>query len=353
MLRTASIARRPLTAPLSAAVLVAGLAVTGAAGAQAGGVRQDLARFTTVPGDPTVLVVDTEHDVDADEIRMTVAPFTVTSAADKPIDGERGLETDVEFPYDSELERGVVDVVGARRVLADEGVDHVVLTLYVDGRETGSAVYGPDADLGDDVPGELVGAYGPQDYDFAYRPDADERTLLSAPGSRMVYLQGGPSSGTPGGGVTVLAEEPQHGRLVVVPGVEGAQDQTGFDAWVYIADEGFTGRDEATFEIRRDGEKKTLAVTYSIGDERADDVPLGVEHGALPYAEARVLAQLGAGEDPAAAEDPAPTAPDAEHAVPGKVQTGDEAAWWAVGLGALGAGALVAARRRFGLGEAR
>ncbi|MGC5048129.1 hypothetical protein [Micrococcus porci] len=91
MLRTASIARRPLTAPLSAAVLVAGLAVTGAAGAQAGGVRQDLARFTTVPGDPTVLVVDTEHDVDADEIRMTVAPFTVTSAADTPIAGERGL----------------------------------------------------------------------------------------------------------------------------------------------------------------------------------------------------------------------------------------------------------------------
>ncbi|UBH23995.1 hypothetical protein KW076_08835 [Micrococcus porci] len=105
----------------------------------------------------------------------------------------------------------------------------------------------------------------------------------------MVYLQGGPSSGTPGGGVTVLAEEPQHGRLVVVPG----------------------------------------------------------EQGALPYAESHVLAQLGAGEDPA------PTAPDAEHAVPGKVQTGDEAAWWAVGLGALGAGALVAARRRFGLGEAR
>ncbi|MGC5048130.1 hypothetical protein [Micrococcus porci] len=175
-----------------------------------------------------------------------------------------------------------MDVVGARRVLADEGVDHVVLTLYVDGRKTGSAVYGPDAHLGDDV-----------------------------------------------------------------PGVEGAQDQTRFDAWVYIADEGFTGRDEATFEVRRDGKKKTLAVTYSIGDERADDVPLGVEQGALPYAESRVLAQLGAGEDPA------PTAPDAEHAVPGKVQTGDEAAWWAVGLGALGAGALVAARRRFGLGEAR
>lgn len=37
------------------------------------------------------------------------------------------------------------------------------------------------------------------------------------------------------------------------------------------------------------------------------------------------------------------------HTVPSKVQTGDEAAWWLAGVSALGAGALVAARRRLGL----
>ena len=43
------------------------------------------------------------------------------------------------------------------------------------------------------------------------------------------------------------------------------------------------------------------------------------------------------------------SAPAEDHSVPEKVETGDEAAWWLAGVAALGAGALVAARRRFGL----
>ena len=111
-----------------------------------------------------------------------------------------------------------------------------------------------------------------------------------------------------------------------------------------------------------------LVVTFSIGDPRAADPHLGVQGTGLPFDEARVWEALEAqGEDDAseapAPESPATPAPDStdapeasepsepagEHTVPETVETGSGQAWWLAALGALGAGGLVAARRRFGL----
>ena len=137
-----------------------------------------------------------------------------------------------------------------------------------------------------------------------------------------------------------------------------------------MADEGFTGTDQAVFTITDEatGEEKTLVVTFSIGDPRAADPHLGVQGTGLPFDEARVWEALEAqGEDDAseapAPESPATPAPDSadapeasepsepagEHTVPETVETGSGQAWWLAALGALGAGGLVAARRRFGL----
>ena len=58
-------------------------------------------------------------------------------------------------------------------------------------------------------------------------------------------------------------------------------------------------------------------------------------------------AESGHPEKPAKPAKPAES-DTAEHTVPTKVQTGDEAAWWLAGIAALGAGALVRFRKAFG-----
>ena len=57
-------------------------------------------------------------------------------------------------------------------------------------------------------------------------------------------------------------------------------------------------------------------------------------------------AQPSTPAEPTAPTPSAPAEDGGEHAVPGKVQTGDQAIWLVAALGALGAGALVAVRRR-------
>ena len=354
---------RPLSTALAAAVLAGGLAATAAAPALAAPAETtDGSNSGAFWPDPENGRFTTQHSVK--DVRITVAPYTVTSGEDELLSGEKGKETDVEFSYDAELERGIIDFTEQRRVLGENGTGDVVFTLYTDGDQTATAHFGPDADLSDATPGELKGVYGPQSYDTTMRPTVDHVTLMSAPGSRMVYLQGGPGGDAPGMVTLTVTEQPKHGTLVVVPR-EGESETVGHRQWestVYVADEGFTGTDQAVFTVTDQLDPsitRTLVVTFSVGDERADDTVLDPTSGGLPYDEARVWAALAeqGGDDAAPAEPADPAEPvaddDAEqpapgdHTVPDAVETGNGQAWSLAALGALGAGGLVAARRRF------
>lgn len=383
---------RPLSTALAAAVLAGGLAASTAApafaapaettdGSQFG--RFDGATFGSTELSPLTGRFQTWHAVK--DVRVTVAPFypafTDLEEISYDVPGEMGPETDVDFTYDAELEAGYVDVLEQRRVLGEEGTAGAVFTLYVDGKATATLVFGEDRNLGDDVPGMFLDARGPQAYEFGGRPTVDHQTHLAAPGSRLVHLPGNSSGDVPGGApiedsTMTVAEQPEHGTLVELPRVGDptvwtpGEERGSWASTVYVADEGFTGTDQAVFTLTDGGtgEQKTLVVTFSIGDPRAADPHLGVQGTGLPFDEARVWEALEAqGEDDAseapAPESPATPAPDStdvpeasepsepagEHTVPETVETGSGQAWWLAALGALGAGGLVAARRRFGL----
>lgn len=379
---------RPLSTALAAAVLAGGLAATAAAPALAAPAETTDGwqnghfvggTFGSTELSPRTGSFYTQHAVK--DVRVTVAPFypafTDLEEISYKVPGEMGPETDVEFTYDAELEAGYVDVLEQRRVLGEEGTTGAVFTLYVDGKATATLVFGEDRNLGDDVPGMFLDARGPQAYEFGARPTVDHQTRLAAPGSRLVHLHGNSSGDAPVGDSTrTVVEQPEHGTLVELPRIGDPTNWTpdgangSFASTVYVADEGFTGTDQAVFTLTdgSTGEQKTLVVTFSIGDPRAADPHLGVQGTGLPFDEARVWEALEAqGEDDAseapAPESPATPAPDStdapeasepsepagEHTVPETVETGSGQAWWLAALGALGAGGLVAARRRFGL----
>lgn len=376
---------RPLSTALAAAVLAGGLAATAAAPAFAAPAETTDGwqnghfvggTFGSTELSPRTGSFYTQHAVK--DVRVTVAPFypsfTDLEEISYYVPGEMGPETDVEFTYDAELEAGYVDVLEQRRVLGEEGTAGAVFTLYVDGRGTATLIFGEDGNLGDDVPGMFLDARGPQAYDFGGRPTVDHQTRLAAPGSRLVHLAGNSSGDVPGADATMtVAEQPEHGTLVELPRIGDPANWTpdgangSFASTVYVADEGFTGTDQAVFTITDEttGEEKTLVVTFSIGDPRAADPHLGVQGTGLPFDEARVWEALEAqGEDDAseapAPESPATPAPDStdapeasepadEHTVPETVETGSGQAWWLAAVAAAGTGALVAGRRRFGL----
>lgn len=370
---------RPLSTALAAAVLAGGLAATAAAPALAAPAETTDGwqnghfvggTFGSTELSPRTGSFYTQHAVK--DVRVTVAPFypafTDLEEISYKVPGEMGPETDVEFTYDAELEAGYVDVLEQRRVLGEEGTTGAVFTLYVDGKATATLVFGEDRNLGDDVPGMFLDARGPQAYEFGARPTVDHQTRLAAPGSRLVHLHGNSSGDAPVGDSTrTVVEQPEHGTLVELPRIGDPTNWTpdgangSFASTVYVADEGFTGTDQAVFTLTdgSTGEQKTLVVTFSIGDPRAADPHLGVQGTGLPFDEARVweaLAEQG-GDDAAEPADPAePVADDdaeqptpGDHTVPDAVETGNGQAWSLAALGALGAGGLVAVRRRFGL----
>lgn len=371
---------RPLSTALAAAVLAGGLAASTAAPALAAPAETTDGwqnghfvggTFGSTELSPLTGRFSTLHAVK--DVRVTVAPFypsfTDLEEISYYVPGEMGPETEVDFTYDAELEAGYVDVLEQRRVLGEEGTAGAVFTLYVDGKATATLTFGEDGNLGDDVPGIFLDARGPQAYDFGGRPTVDHQTHLAAPGSRLVHLQGNSSGDAPGVATLTVTEQPEHGTLVELPRIGDPMNWTPDGAngsWastVYVADEGFTGTDQAVFTLTDDstGEQKTLVVTFSIGDPRAADPHLGVQGTGLPFDEARVWAALAeqGGDDatPAEPADPAePVADDdaeqpapGDHTVPDAVETGNGQAWSLAALGALGAGGLVAARRRFGL----
>ncbi|MEV4487903.1 hypothetical protein AB0J61_08795 [Micrococcus luteus] len=378
---------RPLSTALAAAVLAGGLAATAAAPALAAPAETTDGcqnghfvggTFGSTELSPRTGRFYTQHAVK--DVRVTVAPFypafTDLEEISYEVPGEMGPETDVEFTYDAELEAGYVDVLEQRRVLDEEGTAGAVFTLYVDGKATATLVFGEDRNLGDDVPGMFLDARGPQTCEFGARPTVDHQTHLAAPGSRLVHLQGNSSGDAPGVATLTVTEQPEHGTLVELPRIGDptvwtpGEERGSFASTVYVADEGFTGTDQAVFTITDEttGEEKTLVVTFSIGDPRAADPHLGVQGTGLPFDEARVWEALEAqGEDDEseapAPESPATPAPDStdapeasepsepadEHTVPETVETGSGQAWWLAAVAAVGTGALVAGRRRFGL----
>lgn len=378
---------RPLSTALAAAVLAGGLAATAAAPALAAPAETTDGwqnghfvggTFGSTELSPRTGRFSTQHAVK--DVRVTVAPFypafTDLEEISYKVPGEMGPETDVDFTYDAELEAGYVDVLEQRRVLGEEGTAGAVFTLYVDGKATATLVFGEDRNLGDDVPGMFLDATGPQAYEFGARPTVDHQTRLAAPGSRLVHLRGDSSGDAPGVATLTVTEQPEHGTLVELPRIGDPTNWTpdgangSFAGTVYVADEGFTGTDQAVFTLTdgSTGEQKTLVVTFSIGDPRAADPHLGVQGTGLPFDEARVWEALEAqGEDDEseapAPESPATPAPDStdapeasepsetadEHTVPETVETGSGQAWWLAAVAAAGAGALVAGRRRFGL----
>ncbi|MET3895571.1 hypothetical protein [Micrococcus sp. UYEF12] len=378
---------RPLSTALAAAVLAGGLAASTAAPALAAPAETTDGwqnghfvggTFGSTELSPLTGRFSTLHAVK--DVRVTVAPFypsfTDLEEISYYVPGEMGPETEVDFTYDAELEAGYVDVLEQRRVLGEEGTAGAVFTLYVDGKATATLVFGEDGNLGDDVPGIFLDARGPQAYDFGGRPTVDHQTHLAAPGSRLVHLQGNSSGDAPGVATLTVTEQPEHGTLVELPRIGDptvwtpGEERGSFASTVYVADEGFTGTDQAVFTLTdgSTGEQKTLVVTFSIGDPRAADPHLGVQGTGLPFDEARVWEALEAqGEDDAseapAQESPVTPAPDStdapeasepsepagEHTVPETVETGSGQAWWLAAVAAAGTGALVAGRRRFGL----
>ncbi|MDY6054963.1 hypothetical protein [Micrococcus sp.] len=370
--------RRALTAVLPAAVLIGGLGLASPALAVPAPTDDGQTAGYFVVGDSSTVRFYTEHAVQ--EATVTVAPYTVSPDSPEGFyAGQAGTPTTVDSSYDAELERGAVDLVAQRRVLGEAGTGYVAFSLDVDGRPAAQIIVGPDANLADATGGEILRVMGPQEYSTADRPTVDHRTLLAAPGSRMVYLQGNAEGDAPGNASLTVVTAPVHGRLVSVPaqGTPQVSDPSGgqdrFGSTVYVADAGFTGTDQAVFQVADDttGQVKTLVVTYAIGDQRADDMPLDPEAGGLPFDESVVWALLpadaGSSASPTAApsaSEPAqpsttaapaaqPTAPapsasetTGEHAVPERVQTGPEpvSGWTLLLLGAAGVGLFAAAR---------
>lgn len=368
------------SARLSAAVAVgAGLILASAPAASATSGIENTAHYTGTTGG--VARFHTYHEVQSRDLRVTVAPAESETSDDSGTTSfpATGPALDVPFTYDDELERGTVDIAQARRLLGEDGM--ILVTVDVTGGEHTpdmTIAYGPDADLSDSAPGDVLGGIGPMEYEFTRMPEIDRRTLLAAPGSRMVYLQGNTTGGAPGPATMTVTEGPRHGVLVQVPELRDGNMVLEYASTVYVAEEGFTGADSAVFTLTgENGVVRTLEVTYLVGDPRADDVPLDEYTGGLPYDESQVWAALkaqDAGDDapadddtrsdaPAADDDDtaAPAADDADksdtadtsdksdtgkHSVPDKVETGQGQAWWLAGLGALGAGALVALRPR-------
>lgn len=370
---------RPLSLTLATAVLAGGLGLTAAPASalEVDGVHHHALLGVNASTDTGT--VQTMYGMTGEDLRVTVAAVTAIHGDVLP-EFETGEEVEVEVSYEDDLEAGLFDITEARRSLGEDATGQVIFQAYLGGEISSSLVLDEDADLTDSDPGTVLSTVGPQDWDLSYAPILDRITVMSAPGSRMVYLTPGPDADGRSGAVTgKVVDGPEKGKLVAMP----KKGETG-SGWVYVADEGVTGEDEATFTLTAGDVTRTLVVTFSIGDERADDgyVP-SMWTKPLPYTEAEVLARLAetaAPEIPAPSASPtapaspstpaaptapassapttpapasaAPTAPapsEAEHTVPEKVQTGDGAAWWLAGLGTAAAAALVATRRRLGL----
>lgn len=340
--------RRP-AARLSAAVLGAGLVAPLALAAPALAVEGDGPRWSADHGpmsgyffqvdadSVTQAHFQTYHGYDPEDLTLLVAP----AGADHEPTGE-GVP--VPFTPVELIDGGVVDVQETRRLLGEAGTGPVVYHVAAGDTLLDMAmVVGADDDLSDERGGELVALVNPQDHSGMY-PLSWESEAALAPdvdglGIRRVMADIERSH------VSVV-DQPQHGELFTFRN----RDDGSLGAW-YLPEEDFVGTDTFTVDFHGDHVAGVETFTVTVGEP----LPAGVE-GLPDAADGAVGGEAIDLDDPttaamlAAFQEPAEeSAPAEEHAVPEKVETGDEAAWWLAGAAAVGAGVLVAARRRFGL----
>lgn len=132
-----------------------------------------------------------------------------------------------------------------------------------------------------------------------------------------------------------VADAPDHGRLV-----EGGGDYS------YAQERGYAGEDSFTLAVSDGAVTKTVDVHVLLTEDYLTfDFPRSswTTTCAWPTGEETPAAP---GNAPQA---PAESAPEADHVLPDRVETGNGAAWWFAGLAAAGLAVLVRFRRAFGL----
>ncbi|MEX3564759.1 hypothetical protein [Micrococcus endophyticus] len=282
-----------------------------------------------------------------------------------------GARMAVPFAAIGEVDGGRVDLLQARRDLGEEGAGRVRFGVTAHGQDLDFALtLAPDADLSDSSGAPV------EDVDDAFAWHLSDAPLMwssdvvMAPGVAALDVAHDVEESLLGHALPSIQAQPAHGELHVLRDRDRAQLRA-----VYVPDEGFTGTDTFTVDFHGDKVAHVQTVTVHVGralhaDLGAFDVDGdGVVNGrAMDPADPEDAALLAAlrGDDaspapaepsprpstpapaPSAGEPASPTAPE-EHEVPERVETGNGAAWLLASAAALGAGALVAARRRFAL----
>lgn len=306
------------------------------------------------------------------------------------------VSKDVPVPveYDAELGRGTVDLQQTRPMLGEAATGPVVYRMQVDGRTVALFGLQADADPADAQIAPTTDNGGASVLDFAQLPVDTTTTLLTT--AERPYALVGPLKAE--GATARLVTGPQHGTLVPVDttsfGMRADNLPVADSSFVYVAQQGFTGRDSVTFSYTDGTAVKQETVRISVGDPRVarfgDSLPAdgsrlrsvvdaaaakaraaapsastpSTTPTASPSTSAAPSASTPSASAPAPSTSAAPSAstpsaaapsastpaasqPAAEHEKPGAVQTGDGAAWWLAGFALVGGGALLAVRRAF------
>ncbi|MCG7422890.1 hypothetical protein MHY29_08685, partial [Micrococcus sp. ACRRV] len=289
------------------------------------------------------------------------ADLTVTVSPSDAEGTPTGPAAAVPFTAVDVLDGGTIDVLETRRILGEAGTGTVVYHVFSGDQEEldMALVVGPDADLADATGGALVAAPGPVRAVLGDMPLSWSTDVVMAPGVRAMEVRYPVDPALFDNVHPFVTTEAAHGTVVTFRDREDLSVRT----W-YVPDAGFTGTDTFSLDLTSDHVAHLPTVTVHVGQELpaaaagapdAQDgvlggMPLDVEDPAI----AAMLQQMGA--LPPAPETTVPettvpetTVPAEQHTRPGKVQTGGEPIWWLAGAAALGAGALVAARRRPGM----
>lgn len=277
----------------------------------------------TEDGFLTMASVDAHWNVDASDLKIELF-----STADPSV------RVEVPFTFDAELSEGRLDMAATRPMLGAAASDPVTYVLSVKGEEVATLQLGADAQPGDDQLAEITGGGGVQVLTFSQMPESFTRTMLTT--ADEPYARVGPMR-PEDDSQSVLVQEPQHGDLVPVM---ASWDPSVVDRYLYVADAGFTGKDTVVFEYSDGSRTSTETVVVSVGDPRVDEYGPSLDPAYGDYEES-----MAAVQDFLAQRDGKGTpAPDGEHTVPEKVETGSATAWWLAAAGALGAGALLRLR---------
>ncbi|WP_180537439.1 hypothetical protein [Micrococcus luteus] len=334
---------------LSVAALGAGLLVTGmAAGGAAAAEPLDLTPapwsaehgissgyFLQGSKTPESLQFETYFDIPADQVRVTVAPYSEEEG--------RGEEKDVEVSFDEAADWGRLGVQEARAELGEAGKGDVIFSLYVLDHDVATARFGPDADLTDHTNDPAVRFANAQDMPFDGMPEAWDSVAYTTPSGASHYYAGIWFRGDS----TKVVSGPEHGRLV---DAQGGEPQ-GEGEVVYVSDPDYSGTDTVVLEhtgTLMDGTQVTKTETVEVR-VRDSEVKHFIADGLrfYPGAVQADLEHLDSILAPDAGDDESDD--DGEHSVPDTVETGSGTAWWLAGLGAVAAGVLVRFRRTFGL----